>query len=213
MILARKIRLEVTPSAAAVLDGQSRIANWLYNHLLEKANQLRAEYRARQEDTVGLRLYSKRVLRDLIPELKQEYPFLKSVYSSPLKNAALRLSRSIGEYQKSRRGERDGGQANWPRFRSWGRDWFSLEYDEPWKGYCLEGRNLRLQLGIDLAGKRLSVSGQLSEALPEKALVKGLRIIKEAGSVQRQLLFPSDRISNCRRSRENSLPSLLSRRR
>jgi putative transposase len=183
MILARKIRLEVTPSAAAVLDGQSKIANWLYNHLLEKANHFRVEYRAIQDTAVGLMLYSRRGLRDLIPELKQEYPFLKSVYSSPLKNAALRLSRAIGEYQKSRRGERDGGQANWPAFRSWGRDWFSLEYDEPWKGYSLEGRSLKLNLGVDLTGKRLSVSGQLSEALPkgEKALVKGLRIIKEAG--------------------------------
>ena len=26
------------------LDGQSRICNWLYNHLLEKANALRMEF-------------------------------------------------------------------------------------------------------------------------------------------------------------------------
>lgn len=132
MILARKIRLEVTPSVAALLNGQSKIANWLYNHLLEKANGLRAQYRATQDTEIGLTLYSKRGLRDLIPDLKQEHPFLRTVYSSPLKNAALRLSRAIGEYQKSRRGEREGREANWPHFRSWGRDWFSLEYDEPW---------------------------------------------------------------------------------
>jgi Transposase and inactivated derivatives len=183
MILVRKIPLEVSPETAAILDGQSRVVNWLYNHLLEKANKLRAEYRATQDESVGLTLYSRRGLRDLIPELKQEHPFLKTVYSSPVKNAALRLSRAIGEYQKSRQGKRAGREVNWPQFRNWKRDWFSLEYDEPWKGYWLEGRRLELQLGVDAASKRGSLTGALAEALPagEQGLVKGLRIIKEAG--------------------------------
>ena len=88
---AVKIPLLVGEHEAAVLDGQSRIANWLYNKLLEQANALRQQYRASQDKTVGKTLSTERGLRNLIPALKELHPFLKSVYSSPLKNAALRL--------------------------------------------------------------------------------------------------------------------------
>jgi putative transposase len=38
-----KILLEVTPKQAAILDSQSKIANWLYNKLLEEAKALRQQ--------------------------------------------------------------------------------------------------------------------------------------------------------------------------
>jgi putative transposase len=38
---AVKISLLVDEQDASILDGQSRIANWLYNKLLERANDLR----------------------------------------------------------------------------------------------------------------------------------------------------------------------------
>ena len=179
----RKIRLELDPQTAQALDGQSKITNWLYNHLLEEANKLRQQYRTNQGSEVGLVLYSERGLRDLIPELKQPLAFLKTVFSSPLKNAALRLSKAIADYQKSRKGKRKGKEVNWPRFRSWKRKWFSLQYDEPWKGYQVEGRTLKIQLGVDATGKRLAVVVQLQESLPssDQEVVKQLRIVKEAG--------------------------------
>ncbi len=77
-----KIPLVVGEQEAAVLDSQSRIANWLYNKLLEQANVLRLQYRATQEKQVGKVLYTERGLRDLIPGLKAQHPFLKTVYSS-----------------------------------------------------------------------------------------------------------------------------------
>src|SRR5204863_5511447 len=117
---------------------------------------LRTEYRATQSSETALILYSERGLRDEIPQLKEQFPFLKTVYSSPLKNAALRLSSAIREYQKSRKGKRAGRAVNWPRFRAWKRKWFSLQYDEPWKGYQLSGKTLKIQLGVDAAGNRLS---------------------------------------------------------
>ncbi len=92
---AVKIRLLVEPQVEQTLDGQSKIANWLYNKLLETSLNLRNEYIKNQDKEVGFTLYSKRGLRDLVPELKVQAPFLKSVYSSVLKNAALRLSRAI----------------------------------------------------------------------------------------------------------------------
>ncbi len=85
---AVKIPLLVSEQEAAILDSQSKIANWLYNKLLERANDLRTQYRASQDKEVGRTLYTERGLRDLIPELKEQHPFLKAVYSSPLKNAA-----------------------------------------------------------------------------------------------------------------------------
>jgi putative transposase len=179
----RKIRLEISEENARLLDSQSKIANWLYNHLLAEAKNLRAEYCETLDSQTALKLYSERGLRDEIPELKKQFPFLKTVYSSPLKNAALRLSAAIREYQKSRQGKRNGRAVNWPKFRSWKRKWFSLQYDEPWKGYQLSGRELKLQLGVDVSGNRLSVVCQLVESLPASDVkaVKQLRIVKQAG--------------------------------
>jgi putative transposase len=179
-----KIRLKVKSQEAQVLDGQSKICNWLYNQLLEQANTLRTQFVAAngQDEQAALTLYSRRGLRDLIPALKGEFPFLKSVYSSPLKNAGLRLSRAIRAYQQSRRQERRGKGVNWPRFRSWKGKWFSLFYDEPWKGYKLRGSRLVLSLGVDQDGNRLRLKLELVEPFPfPRKQVKSLRIVKEAG--------------------------------
>lgn len=181
-----KMRLNVDEHTATILDGQSRIANWLYNRLLQEANALRQEFRETQDPEVAKVLYTKRGLRNRIPVLKQEYPFLRTVYSSVLKNAALRLSGAIHEYQKGRRGER-AKRTGWPQFRSWKRDWFSLQYDEPWKGFRLKGRTLEVSLGKILdegtgQEKQAQVTTQLAEPLPdwfEIGMVHQLRIVKE----------------------------------
>ena len=181
MRAAVKIPLLVDEQAAAVLDSQSRIANWLYNKLLEIANDLRTQYRASQDQAVGRTLYTERGLRDQIPALKAQHPFLKSVYSSPLKNAALRLSQAIKAHQDGKHGRR-AKAVNWPRFRAWKRSWFSLQYDEPWKGYALCGRTLTLSLGKDATGKQLKLTLHLSEALPHWVnhdQIRQCRIAKE----------------------------------
>ena len=72
---AIKIPLQVTPEQAVLLDAQSKIANWLYNKLLETANDLRKQYRAapdqERRNQIGLVLYTERGLRNLIPGLKR----------------------------------------------------------------------------------------------------------------------------------------------
>jgi putative transposase len=178
---AVKIPLLVGEHEAAVLDGQSRIANWLYNKLLEQAHALRQQYRASQDKTVGKTLYTERGLRDLIPALKEQHPFLKSVYSSPLKNAALRLSQAIRAYQDGKHGRR-AKAVNWPRFRAWKRAWFSLHYDEPHKGYHLVGRTLTLSLGKAAEGHQIKLTLTLAEALPHWVKhdhIRQCRIVKE----------------------------------
>lgn len=183
---ALKMRLEVDGHTAAVLDGQSRIANWLYNRLLEEANALRQRFRETRDPDAARVLYTERGLRDRIPALKQEFPFLRTVHSSVLKNAALRLSWAIREHQKGRHGRRVRG-VRWPRFRPWKRKWFSLLYDEPWKGYALHGRMLELSLGQSLdpesgRRRRVHVTVRLAEPPPDwfrHDMVRQLRITKE----------------------------------
>ena len=172
-----KIKLTLDEADARVLDGQSKIINWLYNHLLEQANKLRTEYIASQDKKLGLTLYSKRGLRNLIPEIKKSHPFLKSVHSSPLKNGALRLSESIMRFQK----EKSKGKRGWPRFRSWRQRFFSLLYDEPNKGWKLDGRKLKLSLGADENGKRLYIYGDLEKS-PDSFVgreIRNLRVTKQ----------------------------------
>jgi len=178
---AVKMPLLVGEQEAAILDSQSKIANWLYNKLLEQANALRQQYRETQDKQIGLTLYTERGLRNLIPDLKAQHPFVKVVYSSVLKNAALRLSKAIRDYQDGKHGRR-ANIVNWPRFRAWKRNWFSLQYDEPWKGYALAGRTLTLTLGQDATGKQLQVEVKLAETLPHwvnHEHIRQCRIVKE----------------------------------
>lgn len=180
MKYAIKIELLPTEEQAKILDGQSKICNWLYNHLLEKANNLRKEYKETLSEEVARTLYTERGLRDLIPSLKKEYPFLKTVHSKPLKNAAIRLSSSIQDYQRSRKGKRKGKKTGWPKYRKWKGKWFSLLYCESWNGYKLKDNRLVLSLGKDEGGKQLHLSILIKEVevLKDKK-VKTLEIVKE----------------------------------
>jgi putative transposase len=152
-IKAVKIQLYADEQTFLSLDGQSKICNWLYNHLLEQANTLKKQFIETGDPEFSKSVYTERGLRNLIPSLKVENPFLKSVHSSPLKNAALRLSESIQAQQKSKKGKRKGS-SGWPRFRSWNANWFSLFYDEPNKGYKITGSTLLLSLGMGEESKK-----------------------------------------------------------
>jgi len=177
-----KLKLQGEAHAINELDGQSRICNWLYNHLLEKAQQLKTEFLQSGSVEASKTLYTKRGLRNLVPAIKKEYLFLKVVHSSPLKNTALRLSEAIQTHQKSKKGKRKGRQMGWPRFRAWKQNWFSLFYDEPEKGFKIQDNTLVLSLGTGTDRKQRS----LTLSLPEAHLLKGvtprnLRITFELG--------------------------------
>lgn len=141
--LVLRLGVELDAAGASELDGQSRICNWLYNHLLERGQQLKREFISGNPEASKI-LYTERGLRNQLPKIKGENPFLKVVHSSPLKNTALRLSEAIQVHQKSKKGKRRGKKMGWPKFRSWKRKWFSLFYDEPNKGFKIEGETLIL---------------------------------------------------------------------
>ena len=195
-----KLPLVVTPEVDRILEGQSRIQNWMYNHLLDHANKLKKEFLNTRDEKIANIIYTKRGLRNLIPELKKEYPFLMSVHSSPLKNAALRLSSSIQDYQKCKKGRRKGEETGWPKFRSVKSKFFSLLYDEPNKGFKIDGRELTVSLGVDKSGKRLKVKVLLKKSLNSfgELDVKNLRIVKQNGKysvcicVTRKILPPKE---------------------
>ena len=104
------------------------------------------------------------------------------VHSSPLKNTALRLSEAIQVHQKSKKGKRKGKQVGWPKFRAWKRNWFSLFYDEPEKGFKIQGQTLILSLGMGEDRKRRSLTLDLPEAhLLKGKTIRNLRIVSELG--------------------------------
>src|ERR1700722_2132525 len=72
IVSALKLPLKVDEESAAILDGQSKICNWLYNHLLDNANYLKKTFIETKEAAVSLILYSKRGLRNLVPDIKQK---------------------------------------------------------------------------------------------------------------------------------------------
>jgi len=178
---AIKLALDLSPEDEHIIEGQMKICNWLYNQLLQRANELRDSYVATQDKDAGKILYAERGLRNLVPDMKKTHPFLKSVHSSPLKNTALRLSRVIQDYQKSRKSRRKGKPTGWPSFRSHKVKPFSLLYDEPGKGFKLDGRSLRISLGKNAAGKQIYITGTVEKSLScfADATIKQLRIKRE----------------------------------
>lgn len=179
--IAIKLEISGAPLDFRELDGQSRICNRLYNELVDRANYIKIAYKQTGDEYFANMLYTKRGLRNLIPEIKKEHPFFNTVHSSPLKNVGLRLSASIQAYQKSKKGKRKGS-SGWPRFRAWRASWFSLFYDEPNKGFKVEESTLRLSLGRTSSGERKYLSFHLNEAYRLAGhTIRNLRIVCEAG--------------------------------
>ena len=70
-----KLKLEADVQIMNDLDGQSRICNWLYNHLLEIGQRLKQEFIQSGNKESAKTLYTERGLRNLLPKMKEEHPF------------------------------------------------------------------------------------------------------------------------------------------
>ncbi len=108
--------------------------------------------------------------------LKPEHMFLKTVHSSVLKNAALRLSRSYKAFFEQE-------CVGFPKFKSWQKQWFSLLYDEPNKsGVFIKGKDVLISLGVDENKKRLEVNAKLRMKIPyKKYKINTFEIINDRG--------------------------------
>jgi len=95
----------------------------------------------------------------------------------------VRASDSIRRHQGAHHGRRQGGAVGWPRFRSWRQRWFSLLFDEPGKGFRVDGNQLKISLGTGRDGRRRAVTvgaPDAARALRDKR-TKNLRIVKQHG--------------------------------
>jgi putative transposase len=119
---ARKVRLEVDETTAGYLDSQSKICNWLWNKLKDEVDARMTALSVVREDGVRSAAETKRLLgevyseiglRNLVPGLKQMHPFLRCVYSSPLKNVALRMARAIKAHRTTKKKSREVGRNRW----------------------------------------------------------------------------------------------------
>jgi putative transposase len=194
VIFVRNVPLRIDTKSAAILDGQSKICNRLHNDLMDvvkssiksfsefkekEAIGLNDEEKT-QEQKLGFLLYTPNGLRDLVPGIKDEHPFYKAVASSPLKNVARRLSRAIRSYQDSKTGKRKGPKIGFPDYKSWKKDWYSLEYEER-KGWSVERNVLKMVLGVDKDGNRIRLDLPLENPPRDLKGAKGVRIVKFAG--------------------------------
>lgn len=186
---ARKVLLDVCGDDAGRLDGQSKICNWLQNRLKDQVEARLTElflmkWLSIDDEATTKKLlsevYSEIGLRNLIPALKERHPFLRCVHSSPLKNIGLRMAKAIAAHRKSKNGERGGQQVGWIKYKSWARNWTSLEYDEPGKGWDVSQFGwLKLTFGTDRDGKRLSLRVRMIKPPKHIAQARTCRIIKE----------------------------------
>ena len=130
MKLAIKMPLSMDSKSAGILEGQSRILNWRHNHLLETANEQKEIYKKTGSIKAAQIIYSDYGLRNLVPALKKAHPFLRTSHSAPLKNSALRLTRSIKAFQSYQKKKKLGGairKVGWPKFRSSKKKFYSIQ--------------------------------------------------------------------------------------
>jgi putative transposase len=181
LIYSQNIEIILSKENQLILDGQSKILNWLYNHLLDLSIK---QYDQVKIGTLDKTLLNKKYgLRNyMVNEMKEspDYKFINSVYSKPLKESAMRLENSFKKLFKEKTG--------YPKFRSWKKNWFSLFYDEANVGYKIENDKLTISCGKDLEGKRIKIEAILKNKLKSDKL-KTLRVCKKLNKYYINLTF------------------------
>lgn len=167
----KKVEMIFEKEDELILDGQSKICNWLYNKLLDICKNDYSLYGRDSKITHGNNI------RDMVPALKYDFTFLSSVHSSPTKNVGRRLQDAYKDFYSKKCG--------YPKFRSWkNKKWFSLYFDEPNKGFSfVTNKILQISLGKDMNNKQMYVHGEFKEAfkLHDGEKIKTFRLCKEKG--------------------------------
>ena len=176
-IYNKKIEVEFKQEDIFILDGQSKICNWLYNQLLDVCIK---DYKYNGN---AKKLLNGRNLRDYGTSLKEEYKFLNTVFSSVLKEPSARLKKAYDKFFKE--------GAGYPKYRSWKKKWFSLVFDEPNKGWEVkeDRKTISISLGDipdlpkEKGKKNPSVLGKLKEKieLQDNEIFKTFSLVKQQG--------------------------------
>jgi putative transposase len=152
-----------------IIDGQSKICNWIYNEVLHTCI---TDY---NENENKLKLTSGYNTRDyFINQIKPNNTFTKSVYGMVGECAALRVKTSFKQFFER-------GNVGFPKYNSWKENWFSLEYTKPRsQGIKINDKNITFTLGKDLNGKQMYVTGVLKDAVKyEKYSLNTVTLVKE----------------------------------
>lgn len=162
-IITQKIEVSINKKDLISINQRSIICTWLYNYCLDfcKKESLNS---INEPKCLIDRFY----LNNMLVDLKLEFPFLKEVYSSVLKNVVYRLRKSLLSIPKSKR-------YNPSAYLDNNKNWFSLYYGGREKGYKIENQMLRISLS---ASKRIYV--KLTQKIENKEPLN-LRIIKQYG--------------------------------
>jgi putative transposase len=114
-----------------------------------------------QQSGNTLKLASGNNARDyMINTLKPKHPFLNTVNTRVTNNTAMRLSTSYKNFFER-------GNKGFPKFKSWSRNWFSLQYSEiAERGVKIDNHDVKISLGVNKKGERLYVHGKLDSKLP-----------------------------------------------
>jgi putative transposase len=162
MLCVKKIKIETNKEQQVILDSQSKITNWLYNHYLEAAARY---YRLFHKTLTYNKINSK------FSKFKDKHPFLKTVNNTVLKNTLRTLEKSFNNF--FRRLKKGDKKAGFPKFKSWKLKWRCLEYDKD-KGFKLIDNNaVQINFGKvkdEKTGKSFipNIVVKLSEALEDK---------------------------------------------
>lgn len=153
MIKTVKAELTVSQEHEAILQSQSRIANALYNKLVEQVLSEKQYYRDNKKQ-FNFNIFSAYDIRNLVPKLKEQRNLYKTLFSSVAKNVAFRLSDGINLWKKA---VKDKSRfVGFPKYRSIKKKgFFSLTYEDPFVGYKIENNNLKLSLGQSLVNGKL----------------------------------------------------------
>jgi putative transposase len=155
-VTTKAFKTEVTfsESDTLILDGQSKIINWIYNHMLDVTIK---DY---NENNNALKLSSGYNCRDyFVDYVKPNNQFTKSVYSMVAAFAATSVKESFDKFFKR-------GNKGFPKFSSWKENWRPLVYEAPnTQGVKIFGNQIRFALGKDENGKQMYVTGQLNEMI------------------------------------------------
>lgn len=172
----KKMEVVFSKEDELILDGQSRILNWLYNQLLTTCKK---DYENNNNENQFL--YDRNLRNYVTRVMKEKYPFLQTVFSSPVKEVSARLKDAFTRLFT--------GQNQYPNYRSWKKKWYSLFFDEPNKGWEIRENKLLIMLGKisdmpKIKGKHNpGVFGTLKEpfSLQEYETIRTCRLCKQQG--------------------------------
>lgn len=169
-ILTRSFKVEVTfsESDALILDGQSKICNWVYNQVLEACINDYKNNENKLKLTCGYN--SRDYFVDIIKPLNT---FTKSVYAMVTAESASRVKQSFKQYfERNCKG--------FPKFKSWKEQWFSLNYEKPnSQGVVINDKQITFTLGKDENGKQMHVTGTLNNKIKYKEFKLNTIVLKK----------------------------------